>query len=282
MCNTQSLADRDLPGAPQLGPFISSSERATEERDRDEHEGLRSLWRGILGEYTQRNLTHANDKLVAFAAIAEFFHEAWGDEYLAGLWRRNLFEDLLWHRDQTTEFQEWRALKPRPQKFRAPSWSWAAIDGYVVGPQDSSVERKPFEFRILGCGVQLASDLLVFGAVTAGDLRLEGRLRTAYFYSADPTVDFSDGHVFKQANLTADGDFLAEVSVDAMEPSLIDGSSVFCLPLAKYHKCQPQELLEGLILLTTSERCYRRVGFFSDCNDLDWFALSEPQIITIL
>jgi hypothetical protein len=70
--------------------------------------------------------------------------------------------------------------------------------------------------------------------------------------------------------------------VDAVEASLVDGASAFCLPLAKYHDSQGRELLEGLILLTTSERCYRRVGFFSECDDLAWFASSELQIITIL
>jgi Heterokaryon incompatibility protein (HET) len=282
LCNTQRLANRDLPGPPQLGLLVSASERTTEEPDRDEHEDLRTLWCDILGEYTQRNLTHAEDKLVAFAAVAEAFHEKWGDEYLAGLWRRNLFEDLLWHRDHTSDFQEYLTLKPRPTSPRAPSWSWAAIDGYVFGPRGSGVERKPFEFRILDCGVQLVSDLLVFGPVTEGDLRIEGRLRTAYFHSADPAVDFCDGYVNKQATPTADGDLLAEVSVDAVEPSLVDGASVFCLPLAKYHDSQGRELLEGLILLAMSERCYRRVGFFSECDDLDWFASSELQIVNIL
>ena len=107
------------------------SERPTEEPERED---LLTLWSDILGECTQRNLTHAEDELVAFAAIAEAFHDTWGDEYLAGLWRRNLFEDLLWHRDHTSDFQEYPTLKPRPTKFRAPSWSWAAIDGYVFGP----------------------------------------------------------------------------------------------------------------------------------------------------
>ena len=119
-------------------------------------------------------------------------------------------------------------------------------------------------------------------SVTAGDLRVEGWLRTAYFHSADPAVDFCDGYVCKQAPLPADGDLLAEVSVDAVEPSLVDGASVFCLPLAKYHDNQGRELLEGLILLMVSEGCYRRVGFFGECDDLDWFASSDLQIITIL
>ena len=144
------------------------------------------------------------------------------------------------------------------------------------------MERKPFEFRILDCRVQLASGLLVFGPVTAGELRIEARLRTAYFHSADPEVEFCDGYVCKQATLTADGDLLAEVSVDAVEPSLVDGASVFCLPLAKYPDSQGRELLEGLILLTTSEGCHRRVAFFSECDDLDWFSSSELQIITVL
>jgi hypothetical protein len=114
----------------------------------------------------------------------------------------------------------------------------AVLDGYVFGPRGSGVERKPFEFPMLDCEVQLAFDLLAFGPVTAGEPRIEARLQTAYFHSTDPEIGFCDGYVCKQATLTASSDLLAEVSVDAVEPSLVDGAVILCLSQAKYPDSQ--------------------------------------------
>jgi hypothetical protein len=38
----------------------------------------------------------------------------------------------------------------------------------------------------------------------------------------------------------------------------------------------PETLLEGLILLPVDQGNYRWVGFFSGCDDLDWFREQEP------
>ena len=43
-------------------------------------------------------------------------------EYLAGLWRSNLLEGLCWFSSSPS-----RAL----EQYRAPSWSWASVDGQI-------------------------------------------------------------------------------------------------------------------------------------------------------
>lgn len=89
--------------------------------------GIHSRWGEIVDEYSKAKLTYSKDKLVAIAGIAFAAHEETGDKYLAGLWRSNLEEQLLWI------VSGWNR-KGRPaswESYQAPSWSWASIDGQI-------------------------------------------------------------------------------------------------------------------------------------------------------
>ena len=81
----------------------------------------RVIWADILCNYTQRRVTHAKDKLVALAAVAEEFARVWQgkDVYLAGLWQPRLFVELLWHRDNTSHYKWYLKLAPRSHQYRA-------------------------------------------------------------------------------------------------------------------------------------------------------------------
>ncbi|KAF2185337.1 HET-domain-containing protein, partial [Zopfia rhizophila CBS 207.26] len=95
----------------------------------DEKETATRRWAAIVNQYTTRRLTFEKDRLPALSGLARTIQEETGDEYLAGLWKRDLGEDLLWKVDVLLahEASEWR----RPAQYRAPSWSWAAIEGPV-------------------------------------------------------------------------------------------------------------------------------------------------------
>jgi len=85
--------------------------------------GLYNTWQGLVAIYSKRRLTFHNDKLAAISGIASRFAFQWGlqsSSYLAGLWKGNLVNDLLW---STSYFNS----KSYPD--RAPSWSWARMDG---------------------------------------------------------------------------------------------------------------------------------------------------------
>lgn len=78
-------------------------------------------------EYMERQLSHPDeDKLVAFAAIATHFAEHFKSDYCAGVFRSSLPFALLW------EVRFWSFPQPkRADTYRAPSWSWASMDGRV-------------------------------------------------------------------------------------------------------------------------------------------------------
>ncbi|KAJ3560947.1 hypothetical protein NPX13_g9126 [Xylaria arbuscula] len=82
-------------------------------------------WQLFVSEYTTRNLTVATDRLPALQSIAEELATATGEIYIhsAGMWLSNLRKELLWN----VAFGEAK----RPDVWRAPSWSWAAVEGEI-------------------------------------------------------------------------------------------------------------------------------------------------------
>jgi Heterokaryon incompatibility protein (HET) len=131
-------------------------------------------WRGTVRVYSLCNLTYESDKLVAIAGLAKYISsKACADsplEYLAGLWSHDLALNLLWLTDEP------RNLCSRPEQYRAPSWSWAAINGpiYFHYVDDEPHHRLAFIERVETYPI---SD--PFGAVKDGYIRIKGPLCAA-------------------------------------------------------------------------------------------------------
>ncbi|KAF8865757.1 HET-domain-containing protein [Acephala macrosclerotiorum] len=81
-------------------------------------------WESVLGTYNSLQFTFTSDKLVAISGIAKRFEKSLQYNYVAGLWRGALPRLLPW---STTDI-----LIDRPKQYRAPSWSWAALDGGIM------------------------------------------------------------------------------------------------------------------------------------------------------
>ncbi|KAF9872072.1 heterokaryon incompatibility protein [Colletotrichum karsti] len=90
-------------------------------------------WHRLVSEYTCLNLTVTTDMLPAFSGLAHEMAEITGDTYLAGLWKNNLEQDLMWH---VVSVADWRNQREKILKrgWIAPSWSWASTgSGCKVG-----------------------------------------------------------------------------------------------------------------------------------------------------
>jgi hypothetical protein len=89
--------------------------------------GYLSRWIGLIRQYSSATLTKAEDKLVAISGLAKEMQAILdiGTDlkftYLAGLWSPYLIQQLLWRRKEH--------YLVRPSQYRAPSWSWASVDG---------------------------------------------------------------------------------------------------------------------------------------------------------
>lgn len=120
-------------------------------------------WREIVRYYSKTHLTHSADKLPALSGVARRQHEATGDEYLAGMWRKGLMRQLGWMP---------RSKNKRPD-WRAPTWSWASIDAetlfWSVWYDDSFAKNE--YVQVLDARVTLAGPD-PFVAVSGGELQL--------------------------------------------------------------------------------------------------------------
>lgn len=77
--------------------------------------------------YSHTALTYPDlDKFPAFAGLAEHYSLLFKDQYIAGFLKGHLPRALGWVRDRWGTEEETNLTKP--DAYRAPSWSWAALD----------------------------------------------------------------------------------------------------------------------------------------------------------
>jgi hypothetical protein len=137
-------------------------------------------WHAIIEDYSSRELTLATDKLPAVSGLADVQQKLTGDVYLAGLWKSSLWDDLLWK--HVGKVENGMQIYPQPTQYRAPSWSWASVDGRVKFFGSDEVrsfliaDRSTWDgFDVLHCSITSSSrqnlggitdaSLLVFGLV---------------------------------------------------------------------------------------------------------------------
>ncbi|KXH61321.1 heterokaryon incompatibility protein [Colletotrichum nymphaeae SA-01] len=126
-------------------------------------------WCNIVNTYTRAKLTFPGDKLIALSAVAKAVRVLLQDSYVAGMWRRSLVRELLW----SVAIGEAQA---RPSVYRAPSWSWAAVDGHITpGIMDVEAVEMLIEVQDLHLDY-VTSDTT--GLISGGWLQLWGSLKT--------------------------------------------------------------------------------------------------------
>jgi hypothetical protein len=203
-------------------------------------------WHAIVSEFSRRDLTDEQDKFPAIAAIAQEYGES--DAYLAGLWKSNLAADLLW-------FIQGAGIKlRRPHNYRAPSWSWAALDepiGWLEVQNDGEfIPDSSFEY--LGYTPHFKHIEAPFSGLEGAKLHIRGRLTCL-------------GSV-KQINQSI------SVVLFLDEGNKADYSEVYGLLLGKRKYRQAclgtlRSALNGLFLvreIVEGKKLYRRVGVFLD------------------
>jgi hypothetical protein len=130
-------------------------------------------------EYTSRSTTKPQDKLPALSGIIDTLQQMSGDVCYAALWKRHFVKSLLW---EIVKDSPNGARAHRPSKWRAPSWSFASIDGCVEYSWESSYAYCQSEEAILvkleECNVvpvnlnnplgELKSVSMMFGKYTFG------------------------------------------------------------------------------------------------------------------
>jgi hypothetical protein len=130
-------------------------------------------------EYSRRRLTYNTDKLPGMSGLAKRLHDKIGGDYLAGIWSVGFKGGLLWSRDPRG-----RGLT-RVGDYRAPSWSWASVDGEIRYDwvSHSSASRHAHDVQLLSFDIQLKDGRAPYGQVTSGWALVRGmttKLRLKY------------------------------------------------------------------------------------------------------
>jgi len=278
-----------LPGSMYLDTYKPSREKWAYEL---------GAFKSLVTEYTSRQLSSPDDKLPAFSGVAGKYGSVFGDRYLAGLWQSFLPGLLLWHvADRNRDYTR-PILLPRPSHYRAPSWSWASIDGKVVWGFPMSYKGSDYrEIKILNCRVRLSNESAPYGAVISGTLNLWGYLQVARFKKVHSFIDrdFSRGDCFtKETSSAVDQTrwgckmyVRRDTTEDWMTLLAPDGGLWLLMvregvgdDLSSGKNKRKDTYISGLILASVNLQRFRRIGYFMCTMDpslLGDSALTEPD-----
>ncbi|RGP81276.1 hypothetical protein FLONG3_420 [Fusarium longipes] len=261
----------------------------------DDPQGILVWWEQVVNNYCNRGLTNATDKLPALSGLAQRRNQIRSGVYLAGLWQESLLHDLCWYSAIYHQVSYYHEIR-RPIHYRAPSWSWASLDGpgscfwWWIGPDRRHPCKPKGEPEPACIFIDAACELATndqTGAVKGGYLDMAVALIPG-------GISPYTGDLFDISNRWLHGletpHELEIVTLDCPgEEGAAIGDRVFCAPIAQFRS--PDELQYGcLVLQQLDAGTYRRVGFCSltgrvgstpsECNR-GWYEQNQSVLSTL-
>ena len=220
-------------------------------RSSNPEQDVYELWNLIVETYTRASLTMEDDKFVALMGLTQHIQKLLNQRYFAGLWGKNIAEQLLW-----SATSDRRMVKPR--KYIAPSWSWASLIGPIKRAYPTHNLTSDTLIQAIRLEVRTINDHPL-GQVTSGSLRLRGSLVRGMLWTETHPRDTWTRTCLKY-DIYDDGS-LKQVDYQP-RPDLSDlPGPLYTLPIKR---------ASGLLLQLTRQhiREFRRVGTVS-VKDLD-------------
>jgi hypothetical protein len=188
--------------------------------------------------------------LIAISGIAKRVQKTLRDDYLAGIWKRQLPYGLLWKVDP----EEYAKLPVTTPKYYAPSWSWASLSNFLIQNHEITAHQRPNLVEILEVRiVPLTQD--VMGQVSSAFLRLRGWLKL---------FDLSK----QRSEVINFPDWSSEFCSAFFDEDVRDRTRFWCLPMVEQGKSSLEgddgnAKIFGLILSKTGmQDQYQRRGQF--------------------
>jgi hypothetical protein len=244
-----------------------------------------TTWSQIIHDYTRRDLTRPfEDKFIALGAIANLAAVLLNDNYLAGHFRQSLFPSLLWTiwgEDLVNKTAK-RWLGP----YRAPSWSWASIDGPIMLTDvfNGSVVAMLQEVQL-----GFVDEKNKTGQLRSARLKIRAIVGSATWTIPKPFQIFHFGFAIDgtDAVLPSPG-AVQGLSFDQFEEIFSDQQGVIAVVLVESVYANSKEL-RGLVLKPASaglDETYRRIGDWriqgKDVDMIKFFRNIEPKVIAII
>ncbi|KAL9576181.1 MAG: hypothetical protein Q9212_007316 [Teloschistes hypoglaucus] len=279
------------------------------------------IWSRLLEKYSRTKLTFEKDKLVAISSLAQLMETQLHDQYVLGLWKRILPSQLLWRvEDYCPQLLDRLARllevcnKPvsgsreyfvasRPEAYRAPSWSWASIEGPIEAPRPETggylchaepvhTDRAPKSNSEIPC------------LMVTGDLHRASAIHSSIWNVWYLLIKHRGMRVFKPqgsddntrapVNYSKSNESTDEISVEhsvvatAYPDVELDEGEVLCVPVLKSKQkralrrdafpswWKDTERVSGLMLRPTDNQgVYTRVGVFDMLFDEEAFPQKE-------
>ncbi|KAL5398993.1 hypothetical protein PMIN02_001068 [Paraphaeosphaeria minitans] len=246
-----------------------------------------STWQSLVQTYCTSHFTQQRDRLAALAGLVQEIHTYTNDEYLAGLWKKELPHALCWMLYGTLQSSD----ITRANEYRCPSWSWASLNfsgNHHLRFLDGTTTHR-YVTTVLDANVQSSSGN-VYSNITGGYVRLQGKLGRIRLDR------------LQNANWRGDrgGHYTYEFAIDVGGPShedmedYQDPGSVYCVPIASYDRANPGDLASIQVYCIVLEPVegesmkFTRIGWMTVLKDweeevhaeLRWvldYACAQPQ-----
>jgi hypothetical protein len=231
----------------------------------------RDYWAELVQLYTSMSLTDPNDKLVALSGIAKARAARFGGVYVAGMWRQDLAHQLLWNTGDSRKFHN-DSIKPRPNVYRAPSWSWASIDRPVFSDTKTDDDHLLYHVEDV-CLTHATEDIT--GRILSGWLQLRACLKTTrivwhrlYEESDDDDFDHWD-LILDEADSRLHSDIIFDAPPSSRTSFDDDNArnKLFYIPTVKWTRKSSQRAC-GLLLrvVDVDNGVFERLGYIYDGN----------------
>ena len=228
------------------------------------------VWYDMARNYSHTALTYETDRLAAFDGIAQYMRPLKTGDYLAGLWSETLGPDLLWavlgDGAKRRAHGEPRRMTPwSSDKWLFPTWSWASVQGGMIGWIHANLPKAPPRETFL---VEYVKDN---SAVSAGGTGLASsrpsyKLRVSGVLIPSTMLAIRSGSTSKSANSPQGRKYSYYPDYDGQERDLAPSALVYCLrAFRSYDASIHDESYESLVLLCIDEmeQEYERVGLLS-------------------
>lgn len=218
-------------------------------------------WSSLVEMYTSGRQTYTSDKLLGISGLAMQYlskNRLRPDDYIVGLWRNSLPHSLLWRvHDGAT----------RPAKYRAPSWTWAAVDGRVVSPTPSAASKQTC-LEIINISTKMKNGdplgLCEGGILKVRGFMARGNIRRDIQYSGHSSFNLCPLNLKARSVRFEHAWFderLARLGNPGLD-NLVQMMEVYLLPVIDV-----MGRVEGLLLIATETRgVFKRLGMFEISN----------------
>jgi hypothetical protein len=256
--------NHSIPLLRQLSRNILGQQKQASVHDRE--------WLGLVEDYSGRKLSFPDDRLLAISGLAARFSPILMSNYLAGLWESQLPCGLLW-----------RSIVPqtRPTNERAPSWSWASIDGPVSYDTRLDLEKKNGEMEVHTASVLPVRMDAKYGSVrSGGSICVSSLVKTVRVVGKSGQRSLVDAKT--RVGLGARLHFDTVSDDHAMEDDIVYAFNYYKTESLLLRQAARGLYTVGLLLVRVSGRDYKRLGIYDAGRSTDWFSNSNLETIYIV